>query len=236
MTQTLRAAAPVSAQFNGNGGVGPAQQRRRRVQSRAGVVVLGLVGVAMAVLLFESLVPKTPQAREVLVAAQQIRAGEVIGPSDLGAVSVASSQLRGIPVSDRDRIVGQTAALDVAAGQALVSADVGGGAGPAPGEAVVGLSLEAGRLPVGLAVGDTVVVVLTPGSSTGAVSLAPVSGSSGPSSPAGGTELGSGRVLSVGPSADGTRTNVSLILPTTSADAVAATSASDSVSLVWIPS
>lgn len=228
MTQTLRPAAPVSAQFNGNGGVGPAQQRRRRVQSRVGVVVLGLVVVAMAVLLFESLVPKTPQAHEVLVAVRQIRAGAVIGPSDLGAVSVASSQLRGIPVSDRDRVVGQTAALDVAAGQALVTADVGGGAGPTAGQAVVGLSLEAGRLPVGLAVGDTVVVVLTPGSASGSLAAVP-----GP--PSGGTELGSGRVLTVGPSADGTRTNVSLVLGTASADAVAATSATDSVSLVWIP-
>jgi hypothetical protein len=228
MTDTLRAPAPRSAQLNG-AGASPVQQRKRRVQSRALVVVLGLVVLAVAVLVFEALVPKAPQARALLVATRQIRAGELIGPSDVRVVVVSSSQLLGVPASGRDRVVGHTAGLDVAAGQPLVMADVSGTPGPTVGEAVVGLSLGSGRLPTGLAVGDTVVVVATPGS--------PGATGSGPGLAGGGSgsELASGRVLSVGRSADGTKTDVSLVLRGSSADAVAALSATDSVSLVWVP-
>jgi hypothetical protein len=231
VTQTLRPAAPRPAQFKGAGGGGPVQQRRRRLHGRALVVALGLVLLALAVLVFESLVPKAPHAHEVLVATRQIRAGEVIGPSDLRVVTVASSQLRGVAASARDRVVGHTAGLDVAAGQPLVDADVGGTPRPSVGEAVVGLSLASGRLPGGLAAGDTVVVVATPGSAGAAGSGSGAGAGAGAS----GTELSSGRVLSVGRSSDGTRTDVSLVVKAASASAVAAMSATDSVSLVWIP-
>jgi hypothetical protein len=235
MTQTLQPAPPRPAHANGTDSA-VAQQLRRRRQGRAAVAALGLVALAMAVLVFEALVPQAPHSRQVLVAARQIRAGQVIGRSDLAVMTVASSQLNAVLSADRDQVVGRTAGFDVAPGQPLVPADVGGARGPAPGEAVVGLALGGGRLPDGLAAGDAVVVVDTPGSAGGAGLGASQSASSPVSSAASnkGAELGSGRVLSVGRSPDGTRMDVSLVLPATSADAVAEAAAADSVSLLWV--
>jgi hypothetical protein len=187
------------------------------------LLAVGLVMLALAVGLFAVLTPTAPQSRPLLVATRTIRAGEVISGSDVKAVSVASSQVSGVPASRRDQFVGRTAGLDIGTGQPLVEADLGGGPGPGPGEAVLGLSLADGRFPSTLSVGDAVVVVDTP--------TATSSGST-PSAP--GVELASGRILSVSRSGDGTHTDVSLIVPTSRSDGVAAASAADSVSLVWI--
>ncbi|HEX3542275.1 MAG TPA: SAF domain-containing protein [Acidimicrobiales bacterium] len=179
--------------------------------------------LAFAVALFEMLTPKAPQTHAVLVAARSIRAGEVIRGGDFKAIPVASSQLSAISVSRRDQLVGHTANLDIAAGQPLVEADLGEAPGPGPGEAVLGLSLVDGRFPAGLTAGDAVLVVDAP-STTGGATEPPPSGG----------ELASGRILTMNRSADGSKTNLSLIVSTSRSDAVAAASAMDSVSLIWI--
>src|SRR5712692_3674037 len=196
MMQTLR---PVPRPTSNDGPSAPAVARlvgRRRARLLAGVAGVALLGLAVAG--FEALVPQAPHARQVLVAARAIRAGQTIGGSDLGVATVASAKVAGVPVSDRDRLVGRTAAFDVAPGQPLVAADVGGPPGPRAGEAVIGVSLAAGRLPDGLAPGDVVVVVDAPSRGPGTVF-----GATG--APAGSAELASGRVFSVGRSPDGTR-------------------------------
>lgn len=194
------------------------QQRNRLVIAAAGFVVL-----ALAVVVFETLVPRAPHERELLVADQSIRAGEVITTGDLKAISVASSQLAGVAVTQRDQVVGRTAGLDIGAGQPLVADDLGGVPGPGPGDAVVGVSLADGRFPAGLVVGDTVVIVDTPGDATTVGTTATP-----------GVELAEGQALSVARSSDGTSTEVALIVPMTAADAVASASATESVSLVWV--
>jgi hypothetical protein len=210
-----------------NGASRSTARSRRQPRGRLAVGAVGLLVLALAVAVFEAMVPKAPGSRAVLVATRSIRAGEVMGAADLKALAVASSQLAGIPASSRDRVVGQRAGLDIGAGQALVDADVGGAPGPGAGEAVVGVSLADGRFPNGLAAGDTVVVVDTPGS--GAANQPVATTKSGP-----GVELAAGRVMNVVRTTDGTRMNVAMIVPTSTADAVAAASASDSVSLVWV--
>lgn len=225
MTQTSWVARPTWPQLNGTG---PGTVARPRAPRRGRLVVgaVGLVVMALAVVVFETLVPRAPHSRDVLVASRSIPAGEVITANDLKAITVASSQLAGVPASSRDEVVGRTAGLDIGGGQPLVPSDIGGSPGPGPGEAVVGVSLADGRFPAALVAGDTVVVVDTPGS-TGA---APV----GATAATPDVELASGQVLSVAGSSDGTSTDVALVVPMAASDAVAAASATDSVSLVWV--
>lgn len=225
MTQTVRPVRPSPVQLNGSG----AGSKRVRSQSRGRVVVavVGLVVLAVSWAAFEALVPKTAHARVLLVATRSIRAGQVVGSGDVRAVSVASSQFAGVPATERAEVVGHMAGLDIGSGQLLVAADLGGAPGPGVGESVVGMALAAGRLPAGLAPGDTVDVVDTPGASS-------QGGASAPGAVVG-AELTSGRVLSVGPSADGTTTLVSVVVPTSAADSVAVASAAAAVSLIWVP-
>jgi hypothetical protein len=183
-----------------------------------------LVTLALSVVAFEALVPRAPESHDVLVATRSIRAGEVIGAGDVKAITVASSQLQAVGAASRQQVVGRTATLDVAAGQPLVDADLGQSSGPGPGNAVVGLSLSDGRFPGDVATGDTVVVVDTPAAAGGSSTPA-----TGP-----GVELASGRILTVARSSDGTKTEITLVVPTSLSDAVASASAADSVSLVWV--
>jgi hypothetical protein len=199
---------------------------------RRGRLLVGVAGVALvalAVATFESLVPQAPHSRQVLVAARAIRAGQTIGGGDLAVMTVASANLTGVPVSERDRVVGRTAGFDVAPGQPLVPADVAGAPGPGSGEAVVGLSLAAGRLPDGLTPGDVVVVVDTPARSAASATAATGAAPSG-----GPVELATGRVFSLGRSPDGTRTDLSLVVPAGAADGVAQAAAADEVSVAWV--
>ncbi len=196
------------------------------------VVGVALLGAALAG--FEVLVPQAPQAHSVLVAAGPIRAGQVIGGGDLRAATIASSQVTAIPATSRDQVVGRTAAFDVAPGQPLVQADVGDATGPTAGRVVVGVFLPPGRFPDGLAAGETVVVLNTPGSQgAGSGSTPPAPANASPAASV--AQLATAKVVTVALAADGTHTKVSLEVPAASADAVAASSASDSVSLVWVP-
>ncbi|MDN5751322.1 MAG: SAF domain-containing protein, partial [Pseudonocardia sp.] len=82
---------------------------------------------------------------------------EVQLPSDAGLVTVAWR--------DVGTVVGMLAATDLRAGQTVTPDSVTGDSSPAPGEAVVGLSVEAGRVPSSpLAARDEVLVITGGGS------------------------------------------------------------------------
>jgi hypothetical protein len=206
-----------------------AEARRVRRRSQLPLLAVGVVLLGLSAAVFAALVPRAAHVRAVLVAARPIRAGQTIGGGDLRVVELASSGVTGVPVGDRARVVGRVAAFDVAAGQPLVAADVGGAPGPSAGEAVVGVALLPGRLPDGLAAGDNVVVVAT---TAPAGSVVPSLG--GQASGLGSGELARARVLAIGLSPDGSRTDVSLVVPAGSADGVAEAAAVGGVSVVWV--
>jgi hypothetical protein len=212
-----------------DGGKAGAAERRRYRKGRFPLVAAGLVLVGLSAAVFAALVPRAAHARGVLVAARPIRAGQTIGSSDVRAAELASSTVSGIGVSDRGRVLGRAAAFDVAPGQPLVAADVGGAPGPTAGEAIVGVALAPGRLPDRLSVGDSVVVVSTPAAGPGGSA----SGGDQAAGSASG-ELARARVFAVSSSPDGSRVDVSLVVPAGSADAVAAAAAVSGVSVVWV--
>ena len=134
-------------------------QGRRRLPV---VAVAALVAVGSA-LVFAVLWMNAGDRRAVMAVAAPVAAGEVLEAEDLTAVRVsADPQLSVIPASARQEVVGRRAAVDLVAGTLLTTAHLRSGSPVAAGRAVVGVALDAGRLPAArLQPGDRVQVVQT---------------------------------------------------------------------------
>lgn len=193
--------APSSSPAVPNGAAsqtaGPAPQARRpRVRGRvrtqwmalgAALVVLAGVVVAWAV---------AAAGRRVMVVqvAQQVAAGDVLDADDLLLTGVAFDPgVEGlVPAASLDALIGRVAAIDLEPGVLLQRGMWRDGAVLRDGERAVGAVLDAGRFPLGLGVGSTVLAAsLTdlsiagpsaegapppdPDSPTGPVSTLPVS-------------------------------------------------------------
>jgi hypothetical protein len=122
-----------------------------------------LVGVALMVgfaLLFAVTGLRADPAVAVLAVAEPVAAGEVIGETDLRVASVVPDRaVQLVPVSERDSVVGRTAAVPLAQGSLLSPGQVGAVVWPPAGQSVVGVPVATGRLPAGLAPGSTVSVL-----------------------------------------------------------------------------
>ena len=103
------------------------------------------------------------EKESVLAIGQPVAKGQVIERGDLVSTSV-SGVGGAIPVGDLDTVVGQTAAVDLVAGQILTPAMFAGTPVPGEGQSVVGLALDPTRVPgAGLEPGDQVDVIAVPG-------------------------------------------------------------------------
>jgi hypothetical protein len=122
-----------------------------------------LVGVALMVgfaLLFAVTGLRADPAVAVLAVAEPVAAGEVIGETDLRVASVVPDPaVQLVPASERDSVVGRTAAVPLAQGSLLSPGQVGAVVWPPAGQSVVGVPVATGRLPAGLAPGSTVSVL-----------------------------------------------------------------------------
>ena len=211
-----------------NLGLSGARRHRRRRQFSlvaAGVVLLGLSAAV-----FAALVPRTAQARAGVGGGEDDpgRPDDRCRRSAGGRGGVERVARRG------GRVAGGGAGPGGGVGCGGRSA-VGGGRcgrrpGPAAGDAIVGLALAPGRLPAGLSVGDTVVVLSTAAAAGGVGSGAVAT----PGAAAVTAELARGRVFALSPSSDGSRVDVSLVVPSASADAAADAAAGGRVSVYWV--
>ncbi|MCX6462680.1 MAG: SAF domain-containing protein [Pseudonocardiales bacterium] len=124
-------------------------------------MVVGVVGALLAVYAYRAAV-----AREGVVAlVRDLPVGSVVQVGDVREVLLPpGSGLATVPWRDVDGVVGLVVSDGLRAGQVLTPGSVTTEQVPAPGQAVVGLSVEAGRLPAtGLRPGDEVLVVLGAG-------------------------------------------------------------------------
>ena len=187
-------------------------------------VMLAIVGGLVAWFAYA----QATQGVEVIATARHIAYGARITEADVQPVEIpAGSTLRVTAWSDLQTVVGQVATTDLPPG-ALVSPDaVGAARRPARGEAIVGLPIGAGRLPVsGLLPRDVVEIVQPAIAQTG---------QTGPTAQSGSTGLRA-TVLAIGdPDAAGRRT-VDLIVPDTAVDEVAAAAGNDNTLLVLVAS
>lgn len=163
----------------------------------------------------------------VLALTRTVPAGQAIEAGDLAVVRVsADPQLQLVGSDRREDVIGQTAAVDLVEGSLLTEGQLGDDADLiAPGDAVVGVTLPEGEVPIGsLGVGDRVLVVRTaPQAAVGGDESQP-------------TVLTEGRVFSVEQLDDATGTvRVSLVVDADVAPAVASANSVDEVRLALVP-
>jgi HAMP domain-containing protein len=123
-----------------------------------------LVGAALmvgAALLFAVVGLRAEPAVPVLALAHPVAAGEVIGEADLRVVHIVPDPAVDlVPASDRQTVVGRTAAVPLAEGGLLSPTQLGPVAWPSPGQSVLAVPVPAGRVPAGLSAGSVVSVLL----------------------------------------------------------------------------
>lgn len=120
-------------------------------------VALGVIGALLGAYAYRGAV-----AREgIVVTARPLPFGSVIQLSDLREISLPpGSGLSSVAWDDVGSVVGRLAATDLRAGQTVTPDSITSDNVPALGEAVVGLSVESGRVPsAALAPRDEVLVV-----------------------------------------------------------------------------
>ncbi|GAA3390312.1 hypothetical protein GCM10020369_43790 [Cryptosporangium minutisporangium] len=136
-----------------------------------------------------------------LAVATNVPAGQVITDRDLQTVQVAAdSSVSLVRASERNTVVGQTAAVPLTAGSLLSAAMLGAPAPPATGQAVVAVSVDPGRFPPALTAGSTVTVVAAKSGDTVAGSATP---GAAPAAPERSGQRWPGVVLAVDPAVDG---------------------------------
>jgi hypothetical protein len=110
----------------------------------------------------------------VVGVAREVRAGQVIQRQDLVSVQIATnSGLRAVPVRRAEDVVGKRTLVRLLPGSLVNPDAVADKLVPAPGQALVGLSLSPGQRPaVAMDAGDSVEIVYTPGSQDAASSEA----------------------------------------------------------------
>lgn len=139
----------------------PPPKLRRRPALAAGGVATICLGALLAVWAWTA----TTHSEEVLAARDTIHRGDVIAADDIQRVRISGDHaLRPLPASAYKSVIGQRAALDVAAGGLLTSETTTKTALPPEGQSIVGISLTAAQVPaLRLQGGDRVRIVVTPG-------------------------------------------------------------------------
>lgn len=199
------------------GPVGPARFRHPlRVAGGATLVVLcALIGA----LVLQSVDKRSP----VLVFVRSVQPGQTITAADLGQANVSASGITTMAPSQRAQVIGQVASGRLPAGSAVVAGELNAPSRLDPSLVVLPMTLKAGSFPPALAVGDTVLVVPTPGA-TGSVGGSTTSTSGGPVA---------GRVTGVSAqnSVGGSASTVTVTVPKASLSVLAAASAAGQVVL-----
>lgn len=132
-----------------------------KLRWRPGTTVVGALLVLAGGLVVAWLFVTTSQTVPVLAATATIERGTVIDAGDLARVQVRPDPLlQALPGQDLSQVVGQRAALDIAAGSVVTADAVTGDLVPPEGESVVWVPLATGA--EHLVVGDAVRVVVSP--------------------------------------------------------------------------
>lgn len=196
--------------------VAPAPKLRRRPVLVAASVAAVILGALLGAWAWSS----TSNTHEVVALRQTVIRGEMITQGDLTTVQVGlDPALKTIPGDRLRSLVGQRAAMDMAAGSLIATENVTKTVLPAEGMSVVGVALPPSLMPgEALLAGDRVRIIATPGQQ-GDVGQEP------PASIA-------ATVVGLYPNAENGQTVVSLEVPEGQAAELAARAATGKVALV----
>jgi hypothetical protein len=160
-TRPVRQRRSKSGADGGQASVTPAPKLRRRPELVAASVAAVILGALLGAWTWSS----TSNTHEVVALRQTITRGETITQGDLMTVQVGlDPALKSIPGDRLGSLVGQRAAMDMAAGSLVTDADVTTAVLPGKGRSVVGVALPPSLMPgETLLAGDQVRIVATPG-------------------------------------------------------------------------
>lgn len=146
---------------NGSGATPAGIRFAGRPQRRIPWIALGVIIVLGSGLGFALWATSLGDRMEAVAAATDVEAGQVIAAADLRVVRVGVDQgVQLVSADELGSIVGRVAATSIARGGLLRPSDIRATSLIARGQAVVGVALKGGAVPVaGLRVGDTVEVV-----------------------------------------------------------------------------
>ena len=136
-----------------------------KLRRRPALVVAAVVVTALGCLLGAWAWSATTDTQEVLAARDTIHRGDVIEAEDIQRIRISGDPaLSPLPASAYDDVVGQRAALDIAAGGLLTSESTADEPLPPQGQSIVGISLTPAQVPaMPLYGGDKVRIIVTPG-------------------------------------------------------------------------
>jgi hypothetical protein len=126
-------------------------------------ILLGLLIALVSAFAAAVLYADAGERHPVLAVTRPVAAGQIIEAGDLREVMVAvDGDLRTISADQKDRIVGRTASVPLAAGSILIPEQVGESTLLDPSQAVFGAVLGEGDYPVELRAGDSVLLYAMP--------------------------------------------------------------------------
>ena len=215
-TRPVRGRRAKSRAAGGQASVTPAPKLRRRPVLVTASVAAVILGALLGAWAWSS----TVNTHEVVALRQTVTRGETITQGDLMTVQVGlDPALKSIPGDRLGSLVGQRAAMDMAAGSLVTAADVTTTVLPGKGMSVVGVALPPSLMPgETLLAGDQVRIVATPGQQGDVGQVAPVAISA--------------TVVGLYPNGENGQTVVSLEVPQEQAAELAARAATGKVALV----
>ena len=150
-------AAPASK--DSSSAVKPVRTRRSGIWLFA-VLALLLLGGLGGIFMFQA----ASNATQVFVAAGDITRGQTIEKNDLTTISIAAGQdTTAISATKAEDVLGTVAAVDIPAGGLITENSTTNGLTVPDGKALIGLTLQPGRLPAQqLTAGDNVILVPVP--------------------------------------------------------------------------
>ena len=194
--------------------------RRNRTRVAFGALLIVACTLAAAVMF-----SRAGDRHPVLAVVHRVEAGSTIAAGDLSEVLVAADAgVATVPSSQRDRLVGQIAVVDLTPGALLAPGQIEVRPSGTNDKAVVGAAVKEGQYPPGLRAGDHVLLVEVPAQ--------PASGE--PSS-SGTTQLVPATVLSVAPAQSSGAVSVALAIDPARAQSVAVDAARGQLSIVLAP-
>lgn len=191
-----------------------------KLRRRPGLVAAAVVAICLGALLAGWAWSASTNTEEFLVATHTIERGTVITGDDLARVRLNTDpSLKPVPAAQLSEVVGQRAALDIAAGALLTPQSFSSGVIPAKGQSVVGVALTPAQSPgIDLQHGDKVRVVVTP--------------AEGESPPNGAPMVNDATVVDVHFSDETEQTVVDLLVPEADAALLATRTATGNIALV----
>ena len=143
----------------------PGRLRSLPRRRRPAMIALAVALVGAGIVLSAAIYQQAGHRLAVIMVTRAVPAGAVITPGDVGTTSVAvSGAIDVIPAAELGRVVGKVAAAPLSPDTLLAPSQLSASRPPAPGQALVAAPIRPADLPAsGLAPGDRVLIVATPG-------------------------------------------------------------------------